>query len=102
MAMMMRKDHFLNVRLRWTSRVLVTAWVGGGLVFGLLAVTVHVLFLIPLVLLLAVIGVWSMRLRCARCEHPIQKHYLEAGGMRLAYWAPWIPKYCHRCHARIP
>lgn len=91
----------LNAGLRRTSRALLIAWFVLGFPLGLL-VAIHPLFLIGPVALLAVVGIWSMLLRCARCGHPIHKHYVEVAGATFSYWAPWIPKRCLRCHAEIP
>lgn len=95
------EDRPLNVGLRRTSRALLIAWFFLGFPLGLLA-AVHPLFVISPLALLAVVGIWSMRLRCARCGHPIHKHYVVLAGATFSYWAPWIRKRCLRCHAEIP
>jgi len=88
--------------LRRTSRVLIISWFFGGFALAVLGLAVHRIFLIPLFALFVLVGIWTMRLRCSRCGHPIHKYEATVAGVRFFYWAPWIPKRCSRCNTRIP
>lgn len=87
--------------LRRKSRTLIGTWFIAGLVLLLLTLYLHQLFVILLVALQAVVGIWMMRLRCRSCGHPIHMHYLNIFGRAFPYWAPWLPKRCPRCAAEV-
>ncbi len=83
--------------VRTKYRMALATWVTGGLVLGLLAVEVSNLFIAPLLVLMAVLGVYTLNLRCPNCGHPVLL------GLPGQFWGvrSWVPRRCASCGVEL-
>ena len=54
-------------------------------------------FVIPLVVLLLVIGLYTISLRCPHCGKRVLYNPLTILGTTIWIWTAWIPKRCTEC-----
>ena len=65
--------------------------------FLMLAVNVNQVFIIPAVLISAILAVYLMLLRCPHCGNLIIKKRTKIMGAEFSYWGGAIPRRCSNC-----
>ncbi len=72
-------------------------WLGVGALLLLGALYVHQGFVLALVFLQLVVGLYVMLLRCPRCKKPVLQNSIGVLGREVFIWTPWVPRCCTRC-----
>ena len=77
--------------------ILLIIWFVGGFILGIATVEISELFLIPLLLLALVLGLWINTMKCPKCGKPVTYNPIKIFGVNIYFWTPWIPKKCSKC-----
>ena len=87
-------------RAAYASILLVLNFIGFGLLIGNLN---NEALVIPMLLVFAAIGLYTLSLRCPNCGTPI--YWRKTTIVRFEYWSwsgPLVPKDCSACGAELP
>lgn len=91
-----------SLSVKQKSRRLDIAWFGGGLALGFGALFLSMYFIIPLLLLFAVVVVLSLTwVRCPNCKKSARVRELRIGRMKLLVPQGFTEKNCSRCRADL-
>jgi hypothetical protein len=91
-----------SLSVKQKSRRLDFAWFGGGLTLGLGALFLSMYFIIPLLLLFAVVVVLSLTwVRCPKCKKSARVRELRIGRIKLPVPQGFTEKRCSRCGADL-
>jgi hypothetical protein len=79
----------MNLSIRGRFYAAIVVWFGFAFPLGILGVNVSNFFLLAVVLLMIVAGIYTMHLKCPACGQPI--------GKVGVLWTAWVPKDCRVC-----
>jgi hypothetical protein len=86
-------------RVRFKFRVVVVLWFLLGSAFLIMYISNY--FIIPLLLVTAMLGMYSLSLRCPNCGKPVLHNHIEIFGIDFYIWTSWIPKKCKKCGVEL-
>jgi hypothetical protein len=88
-------------RVRFKFRVVVVLWFLLGSAFLIMSMYISNYFIIPLLLVTAMLGMYSLSLRCPNCGKPVLHNHIEIFGIDFYIWTSWIPKKCKKCGVEL-
>jgi hypothetical protein len=83
--------------VRKKYRIALFLWFVNACALMLGAVGISAYFLIPLVVLLLIIGLYTISLKCSRCGKRVLYNPFTILGTTIWIWTAWIPKKCTQC-----
>ena len=85
----------LSVRARY--RLALITWFVSGAILSLGAIYISEYYLIPLIITLFIVGIYTMSLKCPSCGKRVLHNPVKILGIELYIWTSWIPKFCTKC-----
>jgi len=86
-----------NYTLRTKFHIALFLWFVNGLALGLGIVYVSNHFIIPLLFLMLIIGLYTISLKCPQCGKRALYNPFTIFGTTVWIWTAWIPKRCTQC-----
>jgi len=83
---------------RRTSNILsFVIFPAGSLPLFLLGAAVHWIFAALVLPFVCLMGLWGSRIRCPKCNTPVDWHKYRILGFELEWWSALTPRYCEHC-----
>lgn len=85
----------MTVRAKF--RITLMVWMVSGfiLLFGTVYLTEY--FLVPLIVVAFMFGVYCLKLKCPNFGKPVLHNPIKIFGTEMHIWTSWIPKKCSKC-----
>ena len=83
--------------VRTKYRIAIFLWFVNALALMAGAVVISAYFIIPLVVLLTVIGLYTISLKCPYCGKRVLHNPLTIFGTTIWIWTAWVPRKCTQC-----
>jgi hypothetical protein len=85
------------MNLRKKYRAVILLWLVVGFALLIAAVNLSPYYLIGLLTIAIIVGVYVMRLRCPVCGKPALYKPVTIFGITMPFWISWIPERCSKC-----
>lgn len=89
--------NFSSFTIRTKYRLSMITWFISGAILSLGAIYISEYFLIPLIIVLFIVGLYTLSLKCPSCGKRVLHNPVKILGMEFYIWTSWIPKYCTKC-----
>ena len=91
-----------NYPVRTKYRIAIFLWFINAPALLLATLYLNQYFLIPLFAVFAIVGLYTLLLKCPRCGKKVLYNPINIFGTELWVWTSWIPKSCTQCGEKMP
>ena len=67
----------------------------------MLSIYVNEIFMVVLLCVAILLGIYSMLLKCPNCGKKVLQNSYNILGLEMELWTVWIPKKCQKCGETI-